>query len=108
VAEDRARTFDQLHQQFAVGNRVRLTATGWTGTVAHVFHKPMAVFGEPVAEPELYGYDVVLDLDGSVTTLYDGLELLGEEEGDAKPRQAKRMRNSLREPRRKVGDNRAT
>lgn len=100
--------FDQLHQQFAVGDRVRLVATGQKGTVAHVFRKPMAVFGEPVTEPELYGYDVVLDLDGSVTTLYDGLELLGEEEGDAKPRQAKRMRNSSREPRRKVGDGRAT
>lgn len=72
---------DKLTQQFVVGDRVRVTATGQTGTIAHVISKNISATGEPAKEPQIFTYDIVLDEDGSMTTLYEGIERLagGEE-----------------------------
>lgn len=67
---------DKLSQQFVEGDRVRLMATRWTGRVLHVVSKDMESTGDPGSGPLLFAYDVVMDADGSMVTLYDGLEPL--------------------------------
>ncbi len=67
-----------LAEHFAEGERVLLVASRQPGTVRHVVAKDMESTGDPGSGPRMYAYDVVLDLDGSIVTAYEGVEPLEE------------------------------
>lgn len=71
---------DKLTQQFDEGDRVLVTATRQLGTVVRVIPKNMDPTGEPDADTELFVYEIMLDEDGSMTTLYEGIEALTDED----------------------------
>jgi len=74
---DRQR-LDMIAPQFVIGDRVLLVASRQPGTVLRVLSKDLESTGDPTSGPRMYAYDVMLDLDGSVLTVYECIAPLDE------------------------------